>query len=267
MSYQKRFKPMKGWIPVWILLLIVGSSAIASAKGPEINFVDQKLSINVETIPLGRLLQLVDLATGMKSKVPTDLANRNISVKFSGLSVTDAVRKIFQGQPLDYVVIEGQSIVVTAAAQTLSAGGDATPLYNNNSQPNQAFEQQPQPFFQESPILPQQIPQQFPPQQQNQPAMVQTPFGPIPNPRAQQPNVGIGNPVQQQPQQNSLFPQTGLPTSQPQPGFPPPPGNQPGNLTPFGAPSPFGTTNPPATNQNNNLFGNPTILTPGAPQR
>ena len=145
---------MKRWIPALILLLIVGSSAIALAKGPEVNFVDQKLSINAETIPLGRLLQLVDLATGMKSKVPPDLANRNISVKFSGLTLGDAVRKMFQGQPLDYVVIEGQSIVVTAAAQTLTAGGEAAPFYNNNSQPNQAFEQQPQPFFQESPILP-----------------------------------------------------------------------------------------------------------------
>lgn len=253
---------MKGWIPVGILVLVIGTSALASAKGPEVNFVDQKLSISVETIPLGRLLQLVDLATGMKSKVPADLANRNISVKFSGLSLTDAVRKIFQGQPLDYVVIEGQSIVVTAAAQTLSAGGDATPFYNNNpQQPNQAFDQ---PFFQESPIMPQQIPQQLPPQQQNQPAMVQTPFGPIPNPRAQQPNVGIGNAVPQQQPQNSLFPQSGLPTSQPQAGFPALPGATTGNPTPFGSPSPFGTTNPPGTNQNNNLFGNPTILTPGA---
>jgi hypothetical protein len=175
------------------------------------------------------------------------------------------VRKIFQGQALDYVVIEGQSIVVTAAAQTLTAGGEAAPLYNNNPQPNQAFDAQP--FFQESPILPQQIPQQIPPQQQGQPAMVQTPFGPIPNPRAQQqPNVGIpNNPVQQQ--QNSLFPQQGLPTSQPQAGFPQLPGNQVVNPTPFGSPSPFGTTNPPAANQNNSLFGNPTILNPSAPQQ
>src|SRR6185295_11911153 len=109
MSYETRFKPMKRWIPALVLFLIVGSGAIASAKGPEVNFVDQRLSINAETISLGRLLQLVDLATGMKSKVPPDLANRNISVKFSGLTLGDAVRKMFQGQPLDYVVIEGQS--------------------------------------------------------------------------------------------------------------------------------------------------------------
>ena len=254
---------MKRWIPALILLLIVGSGAIATAKGPEVNFVDQKLSINVETIPLGRLLQLVDLATGMNSKVPPDLANRNISVKFSGLTLSDAVRKMFQGQPLDYVVIEGQSIVVTAASQTLTAGGEAAPLYNNSPVNNQQFE--PQPFFQESPQI---LPQQIPPQLQGQPAMVQTPFGPIPNPRAQQqPNVGIGNQVQQP--QNPLFPQSGAPTSQPQAGFPPLPGNnQLGNPNPFGTPSPFGTTNPPPANPNNGLFGNPTILNPGAqPQR
>jgi hypothetical protein len=257
---------MKRWIPLWILILTIGSCAIASAKGPEVYFVDQKLSINAETIPLGRLLQLVDLATGMKSKVPADLANRNISVKFSGLTLTDAVRKIFQGQALDYVVIEGQSIVVTAAAQTLSAGGDAAPSYNNNQPPAaQTFDSQP--FFQESPVLPQQFPQQIPPQQQAQPAMVQTPFGPIPNPRAQQPNIGIpNNPVQQQ-QQNSLFQQPGQPVTQPQTGFPTLPGIQNGAPTPFGSPSPFGTANPPAANQNNNLFGQPNIMTPGTPQR
>src|SRR5581483_7854803 len=88
--------------------LITGS--FAASKGPEIALVDNKLSIDAETVSLGRLLRLLDLATGMQSKVPADLANRNVSVKFSGLSLEDGVRKIFQGQPIDYVMIEGQGV-------------------------------------------------------------------------------------------------------------------------------------------------------------
>jgi hypothetical protein len=246
---------MKRWIPILILVSILFTAVVAAAKGPEINFVDNRLSVNAETVSLGRLLQLVGLATGMTSKVPPELANRPISVRFSGLNMADGVRKIFQGQPLDYVVVEGQSIVVTAAAQTQSAG-DTPPAYN---QPNvQSFDQ---PFFQE----PQQGYQQQL-QQQGQPAMVQTPFGPIANPRAlQQQNTAV-NPVQQQ---NSLFPQVGAPgQGQPQQqGFPPLPGMQtPGNQMPFGAPSAFGTATP-QQNPNNSLFGAPSILVPGSQQQ
>ena len=245
---------MRRWIPILTVISIVCTGVFASAKGPEVNFVDNKLSVNVETIPLSRLLQLVDLATGMKSKVPAELANRNVSVKFSGLSLPDAVRKLFQGQPFDYVVIEGQSIVVTSAAQTLTAAGDAPPAYN--SAPSiQTFEQ---PFFQEAPPA---LQQQFQPQQ-GQPAMVQTPFGPIPNPRAQQANPSLANLAQQQ---NSLFPPQPGQTGQ-QPGFAPLPGMQNGNPSPFGTPTPFGVS-PPVTNPNNGLFGSPSVLVPGSQQR
>src|SRR2546422_10590425 len=105
---------MKRWFGVVIFVLSLATVSIAAAKGPEVDLVDNKLSINAEAIGLGRLLRLVDLATGMKSKVPPELANRNISVKFSDLNVSDGVRKIFQGQTIDYVVVEGQGIIVTA---------------------------------------------------------------------------------------------------------------------------------------------------------
>src|SRR5881628_3106852 len=98
---------MKHLVAALFLSMMI-SGSFAAGKGPEIDLVDNKLSINAETIPLGRLLRLLDLATGMQSKVPAELANRNISVKFSGLSIEDGVRKIFQGQPLDYVVVEGR---------------------------------------------------------------------------------------------------------------------------------------------------------------
>jgi len=253
---------MKEWIAAIILGSVVTTTGMA-ANGPEVNLVDNKLSVNAESIPLGRLLRLVDLATGMKSTVPPELATRNISVKFSGLPLSDAVRKIFQGQPLDYLVVEGQSIKVTAQSQAtaVAGGGDSTP-YNPpaNSQPIE------QPFVQEFPPAPIPVPQVQQAQPQ-QPAMVQTPFGPIPNPRAQQqPSPNGLNPG------SALFPQAGQqPLGQPQtnPGFPGT--TQIGSPNPFASPSPFGSPqnnlpgqNPPNQN-NNNLFGNsaPVFGTPG----
>jgi hypothetical protein len=251
---------MKRWFVVFSFISMLCTGALVYAKGPEVDLVDNKLSINADGITLSRLLQLVDLATGMKSKVPPELANRNISVQFSGLTLADGVRKIFQGQPFDYIMVQGRGIIVTAASQTAAAGELPTP---SNSPPAvQSFDQ---PFVQDFP--PGQIPQaqqlqqlQPQPQQQQQP-MVQTPFGPIPNPRAQQPQQ-----VTPQPPQNSLFPQLGqtpgqAPTQipgqvigQPVPIFQSPNAQQ----GTFGAQSPFGVPNQPAVNQNNpNIQNNP----------
>jgi len=247
---------MKRWLAAFIISATVGAGTTALAKGPEVDLVDNKLSINAEAIPLGRLIQMVDRATGMKSKVPPEFANRNLTVRFSGLNMTEAVRKIFQGQPLDYVYLQGQGIVVTAASQ---AGGES------NAPSNAAYNPPPtpqvdQPFMQEFPPAPGAVQQPtFQQQQQGQqPAMVQTPFGPIPNPRAQQQQQQPNTPLNTPGQQNSLFPQVGQPNGQPngQPAQGQPQTLQPGNPNPFGTTSPFGTPNAPA-NQNNSLFGNP----------
>src|SRR5438874_11842146 len=164
------------------LCLVTGIGAFAAAKGPEIDLVDNKLSINADNISLGRLLRLLDLATGMKSKVPANLANRNVSVKFSDLKLGDGVRKIFQGQPFDYVVVEGQGVIVTAASQTTGAP-ESAPIYNASPPPPGQFQPQPieQPFNQDLPPMggaPQPgFPGQpvIPGQPQQQPAMIQTP--------------------------------------------------------------------------------------------
>src|SRR4051794_10023393 len=112
-----RGKPtMRHWTILAVFCAIFAIPSLAAAKGPEVDLVDNKLSINADTISLSRLLRLVDLATGMKSKVPPELANRNISVRFSGLNMADGVRKIFQGQPIDYVLVEGQGVIVTASS-------------------------------------------------------------------------------------------------------------------------------------------------------
>ncbi len=247
---------MKYGLAALLLAVLLVTSALAADRGPEINLVNNRLSIDAQGVPLGRLLRLLDLATGMKSKVPPELANRNISVKFSGLPVDEGVRKIFQGQPFDYVVLEGQGVIVTSAAQT-TAGNDSAPVYNPS--PGQVMAPQPieQPFQPDFPpvavpqpqpgFVPQ--PQQMPGQQQ--PAVIQTPFGPIANPRAGQPILG-GAPTAPPVQQNPLFPGSNGQPAVPQQAAP----------NPFGTPSPFGTpqTNP---NSQNGLFGAPTVF--GAP--
>jgi len=263
---------MKRWIAAFSLIAIFGVASFAAAKGPEVDLVDNRLSINADGVSIGRLLQLVDMATGMKSKVPPELANRNISVKFSGLTLNEGFRKMFQGQPLDYVVVEGKSIIVTASSQN-TPGTESTPYT-----PQPSIQPTEQPFVQD-----------FPPaaQQQQQPPTVQTPFGPIANPRAAQqpqPNTPLNTPGQQ----NALFPGTapfGQPTPQPI-GAPQQvapnglPGATPfGNANPFGTPNqgfntPFGQPNAPANNQNNQnnpnnnngLFGAPQVFGQPRPQ-
>src|SRR5438034_2126578 len=145
---------MKSSLATLLVILAMSAGAFAAGKGPEIDLVDNKLSISAETIPLGRLLRLLDLATGMQSKVPAELANRNVSVKFSGLSLGDGVRKIFQGQAFDYVVVEGQGVIVTAASQTTGTP-ESAPIYNAPLQPGvqPPFQPQPieQPFVQDLP--------------------------------------------------------------------------------------------------------------------
>lgn len=252
---------MKSSLATLLVILAMSAGAFAAGKGPEIDLVDNKLSINAETIPLGRLLRLLDLATGMQSKVPAELANRNISVKFSGLSLEDGVRKIFQGQPLDYVVVEGRGVIVTSASQTTPVGAESAPIYN--APQAQPFSPQPveQPFTPDFPQVPVPQPGQ-PPIPQQQPPTIQTPFGPIANPRAGQPVPQI-IPAPAPAQQSPLFPDQRL--------------NQPGTVggtptpTPFGTPNPFGTPSPfgaPQNNQNNlNMFGAPTVFgVPGATQ-
>jgi hypothetical protein len=249
---------MKYWLPACFLMVCLATGGFSAVKGPEIDLVDNKLSINADSISLGRLLRLLDLATGMKSKVPADLANRNVSVKFSSLDLADGVRKIFQGQPFDYVVIEGQGVIVTAASQ--ATGPESVPVYNAQPQPGMPGIQQPfaaqpieQPFNQDLP--PVGVPQPgFPgqPGQPQQPAMIQTPFGPIANPRAGQPVQPVA-PVPT-PQQNPLFPGS-MPQQQPSSGIV---GAQQAGPTPFGAPNQFGTPQ-----SSPNMFGAPTVF--GAP--
>jgi hypothetical protein len=251
---------MKNGFSALLLVVAMVSGALAAGNGPQVNLIDHKLSINAESISLARLLRLLDLATGMQSKVPPELANRNISVRFSGLSLEDGVRKIFQGQPFDYVVLEGQGVIVTSAQTT--PGTESAPAY---TPPQQSLAPQPieQPFVPDfqPPVQPGFQPGQ-PVQPGQQPAMIQTPFGPIANPRAGQPVPQVAPAPAPALQQSPLFPDQ-RPNQQPSQGLP---GAMPATPTPFGTPSPFGT---PQTSPNNanNPFGAPTVFSaPGGIQ-
>ena len=242
---------MKYWIGVIILVGTLAEGGYAAGKGPEITLLDNKLSISADAISLGRLLRLLDQATGMQSKVPREFADRNISVRFSELSFDQAVRKIFQGQPFDYVVIGGQGIIITGSSQTLSATDSAAPANAPPAQPvEQTFVQDDPPFIPQPVQMPQigvqpvpgfaPIPgaanNPFSQQQQQQPQVIQTPFGPIPNPRANQ----------------GLQPSGNLPVSGG--NSPLAPGQQNQFGMPLGTNSPL--TNPNSTGQNE-LFSSP----------
>ena len=242
---------MKYWIGVIILVGTLAEGGYAAGKGPEITLLDNKLSISADAISLGRLLRLLDQATGMQSKVPREFADRNISVRFSELSFDQAVRKIFQGQPFDYVVIGGQGIIITGSSQTLSATDSAAPPNAPQAQPvEQTFVQDDPPFIPQPVQMPQigvqpvpgfaPIPgaanNPFSQQQQQQPQVIQTPFGPIPNPRANQ----------------GLQPSGNLPVSGG--NSPLAPGQQNQFGMPLGTNSPL--TNPNSTGQNE-LFSSP----------
>ncbi len=126
-----------------------------AADEPKIEVVDGRISISAQAVPLGRFLMLLDKAMGLKSEVKAGLENRNISVQFTDLDFHDAVRKIFQGQPLNYLVVEGKGIRVTDLAQqgaTGSSGVADTQSFINSPQPINSPFQVVQPAQQAQPI-------------------------------------------------------------------------------------------------------------------
>jgi hypothetical protein len=124
--------------------------AYGFVQDPQVEMINDRLSVRVNAVPLSQLLGMLDRSTGMASKVAPELANRNISVEFSGLSLNAGIRKIFEGQRLDYVYIGGKGIFVTSAS--LTSPIQQQPVYS--SQPvianepafnEPAFNQQPFP--------------------------------------------------------------------------------------------------------------------------
>jgi hypothetical protein len=112
---------MKHWMAAFIFSGFIAAGGLAAAQGPEVVKVDNKVSVHASNISLGYLLHLWDKATGMHSTIPRELAKRPVSVQFDRLNIQDAVEKIFEKQPLNYAVVEGQGIVVTGVESTASA--------------------------------------------------------------------------------------------------------------------------------------------------
>lgn len=200
---------MKPWLAA-LISLILATGGYAARQGPEVLNLDGKISIHAEHIALGHLLRLWDKATGMRSSVPRDLAARTLSVQFTGLSVDDAVQKIFENQPLNYAVVEGQGIIVTG----LEGGPPAEPPPIINNEPQVTGEQGviEEPVLREKPgPLPLIIPTPFGPMwapDENQP-MIQLPT--VPEAPPQPPFFGIPAPTTPPagaangPVQNNLF--------------------------------------------------------------
>jgi hypothetical protein len=67
----------------------------------------------------------------MKSTAPPELADRKLSVHFTGLSVDDSVRAIFLGQPFGYAFAPGQGIVVTSVSPRVAERQPQPPVAGN----------------------------------------------------------------------------------------------------------------------------------------
>jgi hypothetical protein len=169
---------MREWLGTIILAGILGLDGFAAGQGPEVTNVDQKISISADDITLDRLIRLWDQATAMQSVVPPELANRKLSIHFTGLPISDALRKMFNGQPFDYILVEGHGILIMERSQSEPVAQSAD-VNNPVEQVTEAA------VSQEAPSL------IVPPPEQQQPIIIQTPFGPIVSPYMEQPVVQL----------------------------------------------------------------------------
>jgi hypothetical protein len=169
---------MKPWLRILIMVSFLGAGGFAAAQEPEVLNVDQKISVRVENVTLGRFLELWDQATGMQSTVPPALADQKLSIRFTGLSLNDALRRIFDGQPFGYFLADGR-LIVSAISQSDSL---AEPMPVDNDNGTEAVEPQ---------VLPTPASLQAVPSRQK-PTVMPTPFGPllIP-PGSQQPFIQL----------------------------------------------------------------------------
>lgn len=219
-----------GGLAVVVALLL--ATTVAEAGDLDVRVVDGRVSINATAVPLGELLTTLDRAAGTESTIGPALQGRNVSVQFSDLELGGAIDKIFQGLGLDYVVVGGRRILVTAvsgvAAPNAGPGGAVTSL------PSAVTVGAAQPASN-----PFQVPGVQAGRTVNpggaQPAVVQTPFGPLLNPRAAGGQAEPATPLSVPGQASSPF---GLPVG----AASGQPSQSPNNL--------FGNTSPPILDLN-----------------
>lgn len=212
---------MKSWMGVGCIILgvIFAGPGFADGRGPAVVNIDQKISIHADDITLIELFRLWDQATGMHSTVPLDLEGLKLSVRFTGLEVNDALRRIADGQQFGYILAADQVILtprepVESATSPESDGTLLPPTDNEISgEANESSVAQVQRLK----------PEPLPPPE---PTYIPTPFGPIVSPSWNRPFVQLP-PVDVAPPPPFFAPE-----------YPPPP--------------PAGTPNGPVQN---NLFG------------
>src|SRR5262245_17902598 len=136
---------MKRLLGVIILAGIFVTTSSAVDRGPQVKMIDQAISIDADTITLGQLFRLLDQVTGMHSNIPAEIADRTLSVHITARSLNDALRKIFEGQPFGYTLVEGQGVAVTENADiVVFVESEAPPEPNNvsvNNEVSQVIEQ------------------------------------------------------------------------------------------------------------------------------
>src|SRR4051812_49030184 len=93
-----------------LLGIVLLQGAAYAADEPKIEVVDGKISMSAQAVSPDRLLNMFDRAMGTKSEIKNGLGNRNVSVQFTGLNFNEAVKRIFQGQPLNYIAVQGKGI-------------------------------------------------------------------------------------------------------------------------------------------------------------
>jgi len=160
---------MYWWGVIIMLACILDAEGLLAQEQPEVLIVEQKVSVQAEDVTLVRLLELWDQATGMRSTIPPELANQKISIHFTEVSVNEALRKIFDGQPFGYFFADGR-VVVTTPPQGTSAAEPA-PVENNIAE------------IIEQPVLPE-IARPQPPPLPQQAKVIPSPFGPLLSPPA-----------------------------------------------------------------------------------
>lgn len=193
-----------------LLVALLCMSAMGGAADLDVRIVDDRISISASAVPLAELLAALDAVAGTESSVAIELRNRNVSVQFSGLSLDNAVDKVFEGLGLDFLVVGGRRIMVTAVsggpdgvtrgfsnaavtAGTSTPARPAAPAPAVNPFQLQGFQGQAAPQRGAQPgVNPFGVPGQAAPQGGVQPRVIQTPFGPIAAPERETPSPNGG---------------------------------------------------------------------------
>jgi hypothetical protein len=103
-------------IAILLLAFLWHGQSVAAPEGVEIKLENNRLSVTANQVGLGRLLRLIGNVTGYEPSVPERLAQRPVSVRCTDLAVNEAIKKIFEGLPIDYVLTPGK-LIVTGVSQ------------------------------------------------------------------------------------------------------------------------------------------------------